>query len=176
MKNEQDSKRFQEENKYIHEFADKFLVACPKCSGRAEVVLAENIDFNPSNHLFLSRKIICSNCGYSKRKESSSGITQTLFSTQKDTSSYVVIGGNFDWYFQESLWLQVECCGETLWAYNKAHLEFIENYVAATLRTRAPNINKSLASRFPQWIKSAKNRDEILKAISKLKEKLNEKS
>ncbi len=89
---------------------------------------------------------------------------------------FLVIGGNFDWYFQEPLWLQTECCGETLWAYNEKHLEFIENYVAAKLRARIPNQNRSLASRLPKWIKSAKNRDEILKAIGKLKEKLNGKS
>ena len=174
MKRELDSKRFQEEYKYIHEFADKFLIACPKCSRQAEVVLAENIDFSPSNHLFLSRKLICSNCGYNKREESPKGIAQTLFSTRKDISSYVVIGGNFDWYFQESLWLQTECCSETLWFYNKTHLEFIENYVEAKLRERTPNENSSLASRLPKWIKSAKNREEILKAIGKLKDKLNE--
>ena len=88
----------------------------------------------------------------------------------------IAVGGNFDWYFRFPLWLEISCCGETLWAYNEKHLEFIEKYVAAKLRERVPNINKSLASRLPDWIKRAKNRDEILKAIGKLKEKLNGKS
>lgn len=175
MNIEQENKRFRDKNKYIHEFAGEFLIVCPQCAKRAEVVLAENIDFNPSNHLFIQRKLICSNCGYSKRKNHK-GVASILFSTQKDVSSYVVIGGNFDWYFQQSLWLQGECCGETLWAYNEKHLKFIENYVSAKLRERFPNKNSSLASRLPQWIKSAKNRDEILKTIAKLKEKLNGKS
>lgn len=78
-----------------------------------------------------------------------------------------------DWYFRLPLWLQIECCGETLWAYNEKHLEFIERYVAAKLRVRTPNTNKSLASRLPQWIKSAKNRNEVLRACEKLKAKLN---
>jgi hypothetical protein len=84
----------------------------------------------------------------------------------------ISIGGNFDWYFGLPLWLQISCCRETLWAYNYKHLEFIENYVSANLRERTPNLNKSVASRLPKWIKSAKNRDEILKAIKKLKSKL----
>jgi hypothetical protein len=111
--------------------------------------------------LFAPRKLVCFSCTY--RREWIGG--------------QVSIGGNFDWYFRLPLWLQIECCGgETLWAYDKKHLNFIENYVAARLRERKPNVNKSLASRLPQWIKSAKNREEILRAIGKLKEKLNGKS
>ncbi|WP_088068111.1 hypothetical protein [Gottfriedia luciferensis] len=73
---------------------------------------------------------------------------------------------------EESLWLQTHCCGKTLWAYNKEHLDFLENYVRASLRERVPKINSSLASRLPNWIKSAKNREEILKGITKLRKKL----
>ena len=47
----------------------------------------------------------------------------------------VAVGGPVDWYFHLPLWLQAPCCGETLWAYNAAHLDFLfENYVRATLR------------------------------------------
>jgi len=171
MKIAPDNQKFQDEGQYLHEFADKFLIVCPKCAEQAEVLLAENVAFNPANHLFLSRKLICSNCGYNRKKASPKGGTSILFSNVKDAGGYVVIGGAFDWYFQEPLWLQIECSGKTLWAYNAAHLEFIETYVAAKLRRRIPNKNSSLASRLPQWMKSAKNRDEILKAIGKLKTK-----
>ena len=61
--------------------------------------------------------------------------------------------------------LQINCCGENLWAYNLEHLDFIEKYVQAKIREREPNVNKSLASRLPNWIKSKKNRNEILKCI-----------
>ena len=128
-----DNQRFQDEGQYLHEFADKFLIVCPRCANRAEVLLAENMTFNPANHLFLPRKLTCSNCGYNQRWQS-----KTVFA-----------GSPFDWYFKQSLWLQIACCGETLWAYNTAHLELIENYVAAKLRRRIPNKNSSLASRLP---------------------------
>lgn len=71
-------------------------------------------------------------------------------------------------------YLKIDCCNETLWAINEQHLDFIEDYVSAIIRTRTPNINKSLASRLPQWIKSKKNRDQILKCINKLRDKLKE--
>ena len=65
--------------------------------------------------------------------------------------------------------IQIRCCGEMLWAGNLEHLNFIEEYVAAKLRERKPNVNKSLASRLPTWIKEKSNRDKILKAIKKFK-------
>jgi hypothetical protein len=75
---------------------------------------------------------------------------------------------------QLPLWLQTDCCGHTLWSYNDKHLSFIEAYVSAELRERSADeygwSNRSLASRLPQWIKSGKHRDQILKAISKMKE------
>jgi hypothetical protein len=73
-----------------------------------------------------------------------------------------------------SLWLKTNCCGNTLWAYNKEHLDFLESYVSASIREQVPNINKSLASRLPTWIKSAKNRETVLKCINKLRKKLND--
>jgi hypothetical protein len=155
------NEKFSDNGELIYEFNDEFLVVCPKCASMAKVLRAEIGSEKLNEKLFAPRKLICFGCTY--RREWQGG--------------QLSIGGNFDWYFRLPLWLQIDCCGsETLWAYDKKHLNFIENYVAARLRERRPNVNKSLASRLPQWIKSAKNRDEILRAIGKLKEKLNGKS
>ncbi len=167
------AEQFFDKGKEVYHFGDEFLVVCPKCALMAKVIPVE------SSEMLNRRKLICSNCGYNKPtnvNKSPRRMPGMEFSNKRNTNDYIVIGGAFDWYFREPIWLQIECCGETLWAYNKEHLEFIENYVAAKLRERIPNVNKSLASRLPQWMKSAKNRAEILKAIAKLKEKLNEKS
>ncbi len=167
------TEQFFDKGEGIYDFGDEFLIVCPRCASMAKVLPLGNFG------MLSRRKLICSNCGYCKPTNmmKNSGRTASIeFSNQKNTKSYIVIGGAFDWYFREPLWLQTECCSEMLWAYNKAHLEFIENYVAAKLRARTPNVNKSLASCLPQWIKSAKNRDEILKAINKLRDKLNGKS
>ncbi|MCU0240403.1 MAG: hypothetical protein MUC29_13265 [Pyrinomonadaceae bacterium] len=148
--------RFSDNGKLIYEFGEEFLVVCPKCNSLAKVGLPETDSEKINNRLFAPRKVFCLSC---------------LF-RDTWTKKQISIGGNFDWYFGLPLWLQISCCGETLWAYNYKHLEFIENYVSANLRERTPNLNKSVASRLPKWIKSAKNRDEILKAIKKLKSKL----
>lgn len=74
--------------------------------------------------------------------------------------------------FDLNLYLEINCGGNKLWALNPEHLDFIENYVSATLRVRQPNVNRSVASRLPKWILNKNNRDTVLSAIKKLKQKL----
>jgi hypothetical protein len=73
-----------------------------------------------------------------------------------------------DPFFGLPLWLQASCCGETLWAVDEGHLATLRHYVAAKLRERTPNVNASLPSRLPTWMKLARNRDEILACIDRL--------
>ena len=84
------------------------------------------------------------------------------------------LGVPHDPYFGIDLALQTGCCGETLWAYNEAHLDFLKHYVGAGLRERDGNENRSLASRLPKWMKKAGNREAIAKAIARLEKVANE--
>lgn len=83
-------------------------------------------------------------------------------------------------YDREPLWLSVECCGEWLVAYNVRHLEWLEGFIGAKLRERPADAvdagysNRSMASRLPQWMRSAKNRDEVLKGLKTLRKRLEE--
>ena len=70
------------------------------------------------------------------------------------------------------LWLQIPCRGRTLWAFHEAHLDFLERYVAAGIRERVPYRNRSHASRLPVWMKSAKNRDEVVRCLARLRASL----
>ena len=106
---------------------------------------------------YFDLKIVCVSCGYNKE-----------FKTPNDRFDFNVITVPLENY------LSIKSCGETLYANNLDHLEFIESYVFADLRERLPNVNKSLASRLPQWMKNKKNREEILKDIKKLKTKLSQ--
>lgn len=147
----------------IDEFCDEFLVVCPRCGSRGKVVIDEAEFGNLSekkvnearNRLFGPRKFVCTNCVHRERW----------------AGSQVVTGSNRDWYFGFKLWLEIECCGELLWAYNLEHLRMIEEYVGAKLRERTKKGRNSFFSKLPPWIKSAKNRDEVLKAIRRLREK-----
>ncbi len=76
--------------------------------------------------------------------------------------------GAYDPFFGLPLRLQVACVGEVLWAYNQRHVEFLRAFVEAKLRERAPNANRSLASRLPAWLKAASNREAVLRGLSEL--------
>jgi hypothetical protein len=60
-----------------------------------------------------------------------------------------------------------------LWAYNLQHLDLIRRFVAADLRERAPwydtGQKMTLVARLPAWMKSAKNRDEMLRTVDRLR-------
>jgi hypothetical protein len=104
----------------------------------------------------VSSRIACWQCGYVKE-----------FSTH-GTSRFRVLATNL----RLENYLAISCCGHTLWAVNLEHLDFLEAYVGAALRERMPNKNKSIASRLPEWMKDYKNREQILKCIAKLRQKL----
>jgi hypothetical protein len=73
-----------------------------------------------------------------------------------------------DFYFHLPLWLQTTCCNENLWALNPRHLDYLESYVSAELREG--HGHGTMASKLPRWVMSAKNREEVLRCISKLRE------
>jgi len=63
------------------------------------------------------------------------------------------------------LWLRTECCGgHLLWANNEEHLGYIESYVGATLRESV-----GLSTVLPTWMKLAKNREDILRSLHRLR-------
>jgi predicted Zn-ribbon and HTH transcriptional regulator len=73
-----------------------------------------------------------------------------------------------DPYFGLQLWLQLPIDDNILWAYNFEHLNYLKTYVSAKLREATSGSKYSLAWRLPNFIKLAKNREKILKAIERL--------
>lgn len=134
---------------------DPTLVICPKCQSKAVVTLHND-----------EARLSCPSCGYNLAK------------TAKERTFYWDAENPTDSYFGVNLWLQTDCVGKSLWVFNKRHLEYLESFVSAKHRQRNPNnetwTNSSLASRLPKWLKSAKNRVQILKAIEVLKVKYND--
>ena len=153
------NKRHADDGTTIHDFTGRFLVKCPRCDSCASVVRDdEDVSTFPWHARFC-----CVNCALTKDGK---------------------LGGwsnrePVDWVFGYDLWLQLPCCGNTLWAYNYRHLDFLESYVSADHRTglssndakRLGIRNSTLASSLPNWIIVSKNRESVLKAINKLKAK-----
>jgi len=147
--------RFEDTGEWLYQFTDLFLVHCPRCDRCAKVVLRDAVGEQPQDYMsmvFSPRRLVCEHCGYTQNWQG-----REVGST--DLSDY---------YFHRPLWLQTPCCNETLWALNTRHLDFLERYVAAELREGQGH--GTLASKLPQWIMSAKNRDDVLKCIRRLRE------
>ena len=160
--------RFRTFDEELEDFGAESLVVCPRCSGRALVRVREP---QASPRVVLT----CAHCGHSQGwAPTEPGILHSS-NPGRFAAGRVAFGAPVDPFFHLPLWLQAPCCGERLWAFNAAHLEWLELYVGATLRERSPGehgwSNRGLASRLPQWMRAAGNRDEILRCIRALKEK-----
>ena len=73
--------------------------------------------------------------------------------------------------FNTELWFQTAVKGNIFWAYNEAHIGYMERYIAADLRERNSQYNggKTMVASLPGFIKDAKNREKLLKAIQQWK-------
>ena len=133
---------------------DPVLVVCPQCSSKA-LIVPDRID---------AVKCVCTRCSFNKKASNQS----RSFGWHEDIPD--------DGYFGFDLWLQIYCSGHSLYAFTIRHLDLLENYIKADLRERRQNENgwrnASVASKLPRWIKSYKNREQLIKAIQKLREKI----
>ncbi|WP_036025969.1 hypothetical protein [Leptospira noguchii] len=86
--------------------------------------------------------------------------------------SYLVTQG-IDPYFGLPLWLKFQIGNHHIWAYNENHINDLINYIESDLRERIVYPTKwSMVARLPKWIKEAKNRKVIIKALKELNKKL----
>jgi len=71
-------------------------------------------------------------------------------------------------------WLQTPCCGHVLWATCETHLGLLEDYVRSPLRERLRLRlgDRRLIARLPRWLIVARHRDEVLRALARLRRML----
>lgn len=143
---------FKDDGRDIYDFQNKFLVKCKICGNCATIIAIPK--YEGSYFVYKERKFICTGCGKIEIKSVMNGI-----------------GSEYP------LWLETNCCGHKLWAYNLEHLNYIESFVRANLREnyydeRIGWKNQSLASRLPKWMKKSSNREAILKSIGILKRRI----
>ena len=71
--------------------------------------------------------------------------------------------------FNLPLLLKTTIAPGEVWAYNNRHLNQLRCYVEATLRDERNNTGRSWSHKLPAWMKSAKNREKVLRALDVLK-------
>lgn len=152
--------RFRDPRSCAYDFINLIIVRCPGCAKAARVVPVPG-DSN-ERMLFRARRLVCHGCGLS-REWAGRCVALPRGTAQPAT----------DPYFGMPLWLQVETPHGWLWAYNLEHLDLIRRFVQAPLRERAhehaSQRKMTLVARLPAWVKRAKNRDEVLRAVSRIR-------
>lgn len=155
------SGRFRDPRSTEYNFISSIIVRCPGCAKAARVLPAPEASDPEGRILFTPRRLVCRGCGLSR-----------MWSSRRVVISHGTTEPATDPYFGMPLWLQVETRHGWLWAYNLEHLDLIRRFVQAPLRERAPwydtGRKMTLLARLPAWIKRAKNRDEILRAVSRI--------
>jgi len=133
-------------------FTKEFAVVCPDCRQQA-MVKPDVSDANEPDRYQLT----CVHCGLSKHK-----VTGPVWHCHADR----------DWVFGLPLYYTINTNQCMLCAFNKEHLRYIGDFVAAKIRLRRRDehgwANQSQISRLPRWVKLARNRSLILARIRRL--------
>ncbi len=126
-------------------------VVCPRCKRCAKLSKERN----------LPRRLNCPACGYIKQ-----------FLTSEETEKWDAASRKA--HYSHQLWLRTSCCGHVLSAPFPKYLEFLEDYISSPLRERLRRNwpDRELLARLPKWLCLAKNRDEILRCIKRLQQKV----
>lgn len=143
-------KRFQDENKRINDFQTQVLVLCIACSKKAMA----KVDYT-----LKKARLFCPECSYNKEV----------------TTETTVLGVKGYWqlaaheYFGAELWLQYPFKDDVFFAFNDDHLNYLEQYIEATLREHKDRTHFTLLEKLPKFYHESKNREGLLKIIKKLK-------
>ena len=141
--------RFHDPRATLAHFASSVLVRCPRCERIAHFERRPCTPPDADGKRYPHTRLVCRSCGLCR------------IDTGPSTSP------------RPPLWLRTGTRHGELWAYNLQHLDLIRRFVAADLRERAPwydtGQKMTLVARLPAWMKSAKNRDEILRTVDRLR-------
>jgi hypothetical protein len=137
-------------------FLDRILVDCPRCGGLAVITLEED---DGTGHIgwaidrrHAPRRAVCTACAFNRRQSRRAWARPAM---------------------GLPLRLYAESRHGPLFAFNAAHLDYIESHVGDPLRREAARPggfrNRSIASRLPRRVKAAGDRGEVLKPIAKMR-------
>ena len=106
-------------------------------------------------------KLTCMHCGFHDVKD-------TLLTHLGYTANYKADASA---YFDVETWYCAPFKNDFFFAYNEAHLLYLEQYIGAKLREHKDRSHFTLLEKLPKFYHEAKNREALLKLIDKLKKK-----
>ena len=135
-------------------FGDRLVVDCPSCGGMA-VITPLDPETSERDLDSAPRRMLCRACG-AVREQPRTPLGQFI-------TPFMGLVPR----------LRAQTRHGELIAWNEDHLDYLEQYLSGRLRIETVEDggvrNASVVSRLPAWAKSARNRDEILKAIAKVR-------
>lgn len=144
--------RFQDQNFRLSHFQEEVAVACPKCEKKALAAV---------NYEDKKAKLTCIHCGFREVKEA-------LLTHLGHTNHFKAPASD---YFDVEPWYVASFKNDIFFAYNEAHLLYLEQYIEAKLREHKDRSHFTLLEKLPKFYHEAKNREPLLKLIYKLKRK-----
>lgn len=117
--------------------------------------------FDSSKQQFSVLNAACPYCGY------------IMPGKVQKTSSYYTgeIKNGREPFFGLELWFLTDYKGRMVWALNREHLTYLIDYLSADLREKPlayHNTMRTQADQLPAFMKTAKNRDGIVKCLKKM--------
>ena len=143
------SHRFKDENLKASSFYTNVIVECPECTKKAHT----NVNMETK-----IAGLLCFKCGYNKK-------TPVVFYND----ATLKMPANM--YFNANRWLQAPFKKDVFISYNYDHLAYLERYIFATIREHKDRTGFTLLEKLPKFYHEAKNREALLKLITKLKNK-----
>lgn len=144
---------FSQRNKDLIRYALLVKRNCDNCGKPMEIVIPNQK--KKSDNI----KLPCPHCGIVRVFEPRNEVHQLVYTSNSKAQDPI---------FKLPLWFQTEIRRNVLWAFNREHLIEIRNYVASKLRERQTYSYTTMVEKLPIFIKEAKNREIILKAIDRL--------
>lgn len=193
--------RFKDQGHTNWQFLSEIFVHCPKCSLKATITKPDvwrsvpelhcpNCHFSQigkSKSWTLEVKLYCPNCanrierkinGVTSKKEKIKIKCENCGETHAHAPRYEleehITYGRYDLrdpFFELDLWLAGQIKNHNFWAYNYKHLQMIKDYVQASHRIRANVDYQTMVEKLPIWVKSKKNRAEMISLIDDLEKK-----
>lgn len=146
------TERFNDQNKRLTDFRTEVLVVCPTCRRQA----VASVDYTNKKS-----RLQCISCGYNKEKT-----TETRVFGIK---GHIEVAAHI--YFSAELRLVHTFKDDVFWAYNYAHLDYLESYISAKLREHKDRSHFTLLEKLPKFYHDAKNRSALLKLIDKMRKR-----
>jgi hypothetical protein len=129
------------------------LIECGNCGECVTITRIETLNTVPTTRLASAS---CTHCGKACH------LPFAYSGTHKYTTQWNSL----------PLWLSTSYRGNRLWALNESHLTWLEAFISADMREDKLGGSSALHAILPRWMTAAKNRKGVVKALARLRLKL----